>query len=123
MNAILIIIASLAIFKFSACSNQPIVFVAEEGRYKDYTYTIPFDFSAKGKKETLADLGVIYEGMPAEDLRLYGFGEKELIRAYTRGSNKYLVFPKKINLKKVIIFVVRKNKVIDWFEDDAELIN
>ncbi|MFO8053260.1 MAG: hypothetical protein R6U54_04835 [Candidatus Omnitrophota bacterium] len=111
------------LLSFSACSNNPMVVVAEQGRYKDYTYTIPFEVSAKSKKKTLADLGVIYEGMPAKDLMLYGFGQKELIMSYARDGNKYLVFPKRSDLGKVIIFVVKKNKIIDWFEDDAKFID
>lgn len=113
----------IIILNFTACTRRPLVLVAEEGKYKDYTYTVPFDISAKSRKETLTDLGIIYQGMPAKDLQLYGFGEKELIVAYTRGNNRYLVFPKRNDLNKVIIFIVRENKVIDWFEDDAKLIN
>lgn len=111
------------LFLSVACGNESVMVVAEQGKYKDYAYTIPFDISADNKRDTFVELGVIYEGMPAKDLRLYGFGQKELITAYNRGSNKYLVFPKKNNDQKVVIFVVRKSKVIDWFEEDAKLVN
>jgi hypothetical protein len=107
---------------FSACSNKSIVVVAEQGRYKDYTYTIPFEISPKNKKEALADLGVIYEGMPVADLQLYGFGEENLIRSYEDSNRQYLVFPKKDDLDKVIIFIVQDNKIIDWFQEDIDPI-
>lgn len=119
---IISIITLLIIVNFSACMRRPVVLVAEEGKYKDYTYTVPFEFSAKSKKETLVDLGVIYEGMPAKDLPLYGFGKEELIAIYTGDGNKYLAFPKKNDLGKVVIFVIKNNKIIDWFEDDAKIV-
>lgn len=107
---------------FSACSKKSMVVVAEQGRYKDYTYTIPFEISPKSKKEALADLGVIYEGMPVADLQLYGFEEENLIRSYENNNRKYLVFPKKNDLDKAIIFIVRDDKIIDWFQDDTDPI-
>ncbi|MCF7893620.1 MAG: hypothetical protein K9L84_00960 [Candidatus Omnitrophica bacterium] len=122
MNIINKLIFYLVFIAFTGCSGQSVVLVAEEGKYKDYTYTVPFEISAKSKKETLADLGVIYEGMPVADLQLYGFGQEDLVRSYRSDDNQYLVFPKKDELGQFIIFVVQENKIIDWFQDDIDLI-
>jgi hypothetical protein len=107
---------------FTGCASQSVVLVAEEGKYKDYTYTVPFEVSAKNKKEVLIDLGVIYEGMPAGDLQLYGFLEKDLIKSYKSNGKRYLVFPKKNEPAKAIIFVLQKNRIIDWFQEDLGIL-
>ncbi|MCF7874950.1 MAG: hypothetical protein K9L87_03355 [Candidatus Omnitrophica bacterium] len=107
---------------FTGCASQSVVLVAEEGKYKDYTYTVPFEVPAEGKKEVLVDLGVIYEGMPAGDLQLYGFGEKDLIKSYKSNGRRYLVFPKKNKPAKVIIFVLQENRIIDWFQEDLGIV-
>ncbi len=112
MNIIIFII----IFNLIGCIKSPLVVITEEGKYKDYTYTVPFDISGKTKKETLADLGIIYEGMPAENLSLYGFRQENLISSYQRNNKQYLTFPHQTESGKVIVFIIEGGKIRDWFE-------
>jgi len=100
------------------CANKTILIVREKGVYKDYAYKIPFDLSADKKQEVLARHGVIYVGMPKEDLKKYGFGNEQLLDYYCKGSKEYFVFSEsEVGPEKGdITFIVEGGEVKDWMK-------
>ena len=102
--------------------NKTILIAREKGTYKDYTYGIPFDISADKKQDVLARHGVIYVGMPKEDLNKYGLGEQQLIDYYRKDNKEYFVFPGSEvgHSKGNIIFIVENGEIKDWTKVNAE---
>ncbi|UCC94777.1 MAG: hypothetical protein JSW40_08190 [Candidatus Omnitrophota bacterium] len=104
-----------------ACVDRAIIVPVDEATYRQGVLTVPFEVSQENKRQTLAKLGIVYVGMPKEDLEKAGCKEGDLVDYRREGNKEWLTILDWATAESTdtITFVVEGGKVKDWFKGIA----
>lgn len=104
---------------FSGCVDRAVIVPVDEIDYKDWTVTVPFEVSLENKREALAKYGIVYVGMPQEDLAKAGYTEDKVVDCWMSEGKKYTTFLDWTEDRPgaLITVCIEDGKVTSWFKE------
>lgn len=93
--------------------------ITERKGYVVGKFTIPFNWPSGHKRQFTTKLGLVYEGMPKENLKKVGFTDYNLIYHDKQGKEEYMAFSDWTTPQEgdAITFYILDGKVSDWLKD------